>query len=467
MRFVVTAEKVAHYEKLATDLDSAFAQGGESGIQFLTGLIPEWRDSIDEINAGYRTCWDLIHEGLRHEALGVRNPANGSIEALGWHAEGFFEAADRLDPDRRPSWTDMRARLLEREIELPGTVDSVIRASVEAAFHEVDLRNLQGQSINELLDALRCNAVGRGPLGERLITLQNLRDIDGSKAIWLEMMHDIGRIRSGEIAEETRAAITAKDVDKLVRLYMEASRSDWGAALGFDVRTSLEAGMAWNELRSLQSRLESEARMLCRLHERAAGHDLDPSSRQAAVDQLLAQREAFRSLEKTYQHRLETACASPEVARCIEETSLVHTCQAVGSVVEEVHGWLDGQERIRKTQERVERQEREIARVMSRCPSVFRKGDSDAWTDAAEKWLMTASACEDRAARLCGSAAGRDAESLQESLARLRMKYAEIESEIRRSVAQRNRIIIGIGLALGAAVIVLVVLVILGAERTR
>jgi len=38
--------------------------------------------AIDEINAGLRTCYDLVHSGRRHEAIH-------------WHYEGFLEMADR------------------------------------------------------------------------------------------------------------------------------------------------------------------------------------------------------------------------------------------------------------------------------------------------------------------------------------------------------------------------------------
>ena len=48
----------------------------------LQNELDPWSTARDEINAGLRTCYDLIYSGRRHEAID-------------WHYEGFLEMADR------------------------------------------------------------------------------------------------------------------------------------------------------------------------------------------------------------------------------------------------------------------------------------------------------------------------------------------------------------------------------------
>jgi len=81
-------QNILSYRTIAKSIGIALGVGWEQGLLLLKN--DPWSTAIDQINAGLRTCYDLIHSGRRHEAID-------------WHYEDFLEMADRRSSDR-PGW---------------------------------------------------------------------------------------------------------------------------------------------------------------------------------------------------------------------------------------------------------------------------------------------------------------------------------------------------------------------------
>ena len=76
----ITYQNILNYRTIAKSIGTALGVGGEQGLLQLKN--DPWSTAIDEINAGLRTCYDLVHSGRRHQAID-------------WHYQGFLEMADR------------------------------------------------------------------------------------------------------------------------------------------------------------------------------------------------------------------------------------------------------------------------------------------------------------------------------------------------------------------------------------
>ena len=81
----ITYQNLLSYRTIAKSIGIAIGVGWEQGLLLLK--TDPWSTAIDQINAGLRTCYDLIHSGRRHEAID-------------WHYEGFWKwliARARID----------------------------------------------------------------------------------------------------------------------------------------------------------------------------------------------------------------------------------------------------------------------------------------------------------------------------------------------------------------------------------
>ncbi len=76
----ITYQNILSYRTFAKSIGIAIGVGWEQGLLLLKN--DPWSTAIDEINAGLRTCYDLVHSGRRHQAID-------------WHYQGFLEMADR------------------------------------------------------------------------------------------------------------------------------------------------------------------------------------------------------------------------------------------------------------------------------------------------------------------------------------------------------------------------------------
>jgi hypothetical protein len=210
----VTYEQIEAWTKLADDIAAALAMGGEAGLDLLTGIMAEWSEAVDDVNTARQICIDLASKGRRHEAIH-------------WHAENFFDLADRLDPDR-PGWEAWEQSLRARGIVTP-RVDPELKELANRIHEDLEQRDLAGRSLGDHLVDLRNNMLLRGHLGERLVTLEAIRGLDPSPQIWRNMISPIRRRRVDVIADEVRAAIARRDYEALESLRVEVASQSAGS----------------------------------------------------------------------------------------------------------------------------------------------------------------------------------------------------------------------------------------------
>ena len=178
---VITSKTLTEWQRVSNTVDNALRVGGETGMDMLLNIIPEWNEAVDEANAALEVCWELGNRGLRSEALG-------------WHAKGFLDGVEKLAPDR-PGWTAWNDALLARGVT-PPVIDVDTKDAVEKFIEEMQLKDLRGSSVADYLRDLRRNVLCRGDFGERLVTIERLRDLDPGRESWNAMANPLRERRN-------------------------------------------------------------------------------------------------------------------------------------------------------------------------------------------------------------------------------------------------------------------------------
>jgi hypothetical protein len=227
----VTYELLEQWRKLANDVGAALTMGGEAGMDMLRGLMAEWCEAVDDVNTAREICLNMAAEGRRHEAIQ-------------WHADGFFDVADRLSPER-PGWEAWEQAFTDLGVIVP-RVNHELKEMADQIYNDLHAQDLSGRSLEEQVNTLRRNVLARGHFGERLTILQDIRAIDPAAGIWEEMLQPIRARRSGEIDAELAAAIAAEDFMAIDRLKREVDSGDWGpAGVPAKIGTVLDAAVNW------------------------------------------------------------------------------------------------------------------------------------------------------------------------------------------------------------------------------
>jgi hypothetical protein len=241
----VTHEMLEQWRKLAEDVGAALTMGGEAGMDMLRGLMAEWCETVEDVNKAREICVEMAAEGRRHEAIR-------------WHADGFFDVADRLSPDR-PGWQAWEEAFADLGVIVP-RVNYELKEMADLIHAELLAQDLSGRSLEEHIDTLRRNVLARGHFGERLTILQEIRTIDPSATIWEEMLEPIRARRSGEVEAELTAAIATEDFTAIDRLKREADSGDWGSnGIPSKIGTMLDAAANWHLAISLRRTLADSA----------------------------------------------------------------------------------------------------------------------------------------------------------------------------------------------------------------
>jgi hypothetical protein len=228
--YVAKPAVIASWAKTASQIDAALRAGGESGMDLLLNVVPEWGEAVEQANLALDACWNLADQGLRSEALD-------------WHAAGFLETARRLHPER-PGWEAWEQALLARDVDIP-RIDLDTLELVEGLQQELDLQDISGVSLNEHLAALRKNVLVRGHLGERLMILEALQALDPAKPIWADMVVPIMKLRARSFGADLEDAITKRDFRRIQLLATEAKSPQLSAALPGPVGVTLRSARHW------------------------------------------------------------------------------------------------------------------------------------------------------------------------------------------------------------------------------
>jgi len=322
----VTVERLDKWRKLADDIDSALMMGGEQGMDLLTSIMAEWCEAVDDVNAALQICWNLGSQGLRQEAID-------------WHAAGFFEVADRLNPDR-PGWDEWEVALVDAGIIVP-RLDVELKQLVDGMFEELEVRDLSGQSVGDYVRALRKNILARGHLGERLVILESLRSLDPGTEAWKEMIAPIRQQRAGEIEREVARAIQERDAAALGRLRGEVQALAGGGGLPDRLAVVMQAVDHWTTLAESRRPLaDLAATVVGKCNELRATETMSPAWL-ALVEAALPLRERLAAALRKYGESIRAGSSVPAVAKVLDETGISQAYSQLKTTIRPELAYLD------------------------------------------------------------------------------------------------------------------------------
>lgn len=436
----VTYDQIEAWTKLADDIAAALAMGGEPGLDLLTGIMAEWGEAVDDVNTARQICVDLAGKGRRHEAIH-------------WHAENFFDVADRLDPER-PGWEAWEQTLRARGVVTP-RMDPELKELANRIHEELDARDLEGRSLADHLVDLRQNMLLRGHLGERLVTLEAIRGLDPSPQIWRNMISPIRRRRVDVIADEVAAAITRRDYEALESLRAEVASQDWGDDLPTSVSALLESTAGCEALSELKRHLGQAAATVVGRVEEARRQIPESPGCLATIEVAKEARARFHELRNSLVASLKAASATPEASAIVEESGVRDALRQFDEAVREPTAWLDKQEEMARIRAAAAEIEAKVLRVIEKAPQM--SGEKEVFQRRLKEWKLLAEQTLEkyrkRAARLPGGVP----ESTAAMFQRLQATRQEREDYLRR-LQQREKMIVA-GFIIGLAVVVLLLIV--------
>lgn len=436
----VTYEQIEAWTKLADDIAAALAMGGEAGLDLLTGIMAEWSEAVDDVNTARQVCVDLASKGRRHEAIH-------------WHAENFFDLADRLDPER-PGWEAWEQSLRARGIVTP-RMDPELKELANRIHEDLEQRDLAGMSLGDHLVDLRRNMLLRGHLGERLVTLESIRGLDPSPQIWRNMISPIRRRRVDVIADEVAAAIARRDYEALESLRAEVASQDWGDDLPASVSVLLESTAGCEGLSDLKRRLgQATATVVGRVEEARRQIPESPGCL-ATIEVAKEARAKFHDLRNNLIASLKAASATPEASAIVEESGVRDALRQFDEAVREPGAWLDKQEEMARIRAAAAEIEAKVLRVIEKAPEM--SGEKEVFQRRLKEWKQLAEQSLEkyrkRAARLPGGVP----ESTAAIFERLQATRQDREGYLKR-LQQREKNIVA-GFIIGLVVVVLLLIV--------
>jgi hypothetical protein len=322
----VTVERLDRWRKLADDIDSALMMGGEQGMELLTSIMADWCEAVDDINTALQICWDLAGNGLRQEAID-------------WHAAGFFEVVDRLNPDR-PGWDEWEVALVDAGISVP-RLDGDLKQLVDGMFEELEVRDLSGQSVADYMRALRKSILARGHLGERLVILESLRALDPGTEAWNEMIAPIQQQRAGEIEREVARALQDRDVAALGRLRSEVQALVAGGGLPDRLAVVMQAVDHWTTLAESRRPLADLAAMVVgKCNELRATETMSPAWL-TLVEAAMPLKDRLAAAMRKYGESIRAGSSVPAVAKVIDETGISQAFSQLKTTIRPELAYLD------------------------------------------------------------------------------------------------------------------------------
>lgn len=291
---LISAERTAHYARLADDADAALARGDAMGVELLRTLVPELTEAIEEINDGVREVTALLFEGLRDEAIGLHDPA-------------LAEVAIRLNLADKPQWPLMAEQFQAAEISLPPELDFDALSALNAAFAEVE-------QIRRPLDRLRRLVLERAPLAARISLLREIRAIDSSRPAWEEQLAGLESARLAELGPEVSAAIKSGDPERLAVLETEMLCPEWRVVIPARLTQQVQGANAWLRLRQLRKASERLASgMEQEFAPIAAGED--PSADLDRLARLRGLQTRWLAIEPEYRELIFTISKHPIISQ--------------------------------------------------------------------------------------------------------------------------------------------------------
>ena len=437
-------EDLQDWNTLADNIDAALKMGGEQGMDLLLGIITDWCRVVDEINSAYQICCDLAGQGLRDEAIT-------------WHAEGFFDIADRLDPDR-PGWEAWEQALTEQGVIIP-SLDDDTKALTNQIFDDMKAMHINGQVLEQEVKALRRNMLARGDLSERLSTLDRLQELDPTAPNWREMLKPYRKKRAVEINSEVTELVKAEDVRALCRLYAEIERQNWDDEIDAEARASLTAAIGWDKAERALQRFRHQVTELvvhCREGQNA---EYGSMQYQNAIQVARKHRERIVAVWNEMNAGLGTADECTRIRRIIRKRQISETAKLIEQGAKNESVWLQEQESFEQVKGKFSDLDDTLLRLLNQVPSYgFPHFEDYKWKS--RKWLKKAEELLIYARRLCKHAPMIPTGS-EELIARFVQKEQFVRTKRKSVKKQENILLLGIlgtvALALISAIVAAVI----------
>jgi hypothetical protein len=420
----VTHEQIEAWTKLADDIAAGLAMGGEAGLDLLTGIMAEWSEAVDDVNSARQICIDLASNGRRHEAIH-------------WHAENFFDVADRLDPER-PGWEAWEQSLRAKGIVTP-RMDPELKELANRIHEELETRDLAGKSLGDHLVDLRRNMLLRGHLGERLVTLESIRALDPAPQVWRNMISPIRRRRVDVIADEVAAAIARRDYEALESLRAEVASQDWGDDLPGSVSVLLESTAGCAGLSEFKRRLgQATATVVGRVEEARRQIPESPGFL-ATIEVAKEARAKFHELRGSLVASIKAASASTEASAIVEESGIKNALRQFDEALREPAAWLDKQEEMARIRAAAAEIEAKVLRVIEKAPE--RVGEKEAYQRQLREWKQLVEQALERYRKQAAQLPGGVPESTAAMFQRLQATRKDRE-EYLTSLQRREKMIV-------------------------
>ena len=437
-------EDLQDWTTLADNIDAALKMGGEQGMDLLLGIMTDWCRVVDEINSAYQICCDLAGQGLRDEAIT-------------WHAEGFFDIADRLDPDR-PGWEAWEQALVGQGVILP-SLDIDAKALTNQMFDDMKAMYINGQVLDQEVKALRRNMLVRGDLSERLTTLDRLQELDPTAPNWREMLKPYRKKRAGEVNLEVTKIIKAEDVRALCRLHAEIERQNWDDEIDAETRASLSAAIGWEKAESALQRLRHQvAELVVRCRE-GQGAEYGSIQYQNALNTARKHRDRIVMVWNEMNAGLATADECRRIQRIIRKRQIAETAKSIEQGAKNESVWLQEQDSFEQVQRKFSDLDDILLKVLNQVPAYTFPNFED-YKRRSKKWLSKAEELEIYARRLC-----KHAPMIPKETEELISRFVQTEQSVRtkrKSVSkQENMLLLGIFSTIGLVVIVAIIAIVI------
>jgi len=395
---------------------------------------------VDDVNTARQIVVELASDGRRHEAIH-------------WHAENFFDVADRIDPER-PGWEAWEQSLRARGIVTP-RMDPELKELANRIHEDLESRDLAGRSLADHLVDLRKNMLLRGHLGERLVTLQSISDLDPAPQIWRKMISPIRRRRVDVIADEVNAAIARRDYETLESLRAEVASQDWGDDLPASVTVLLESTAGCEGLGELKRRLgQATATLVGRVEEAKRQIPGSPGCL-ATIEVAKEARAKFLELRESLVASVRAASVTPEASAIVDESGVKDALRQFDEAVREPGAWIEKEEEKRRIREKAAEIEAKVLRVIEKAPEKSREKEVfqrrlKEWKQLAEQVLEK---CRKQAARLPGGVPESTAAVFQ------RLQAVRQDREAHLASLVRGEKLLVAGFIIGLLVVVLLLVV--------
>jgi len=449
----VTHEMLDDWRKLADDVTAALTMGGEAGMDMLRGLMAEWCEAVEDVNAAREICVNMAADGRRHEAVQ-------------WHADGFFEVADRLSPER-PGWEAWEQAFAEIGVIVP-RMNHELREMADQIHEDLVAQDLSGRTLGDQVNSLRRNVLARGHHGERLTLLQEIRAIDPAARIWEEMLRPIRGRRAGDIEGEIAAAIAAEDFFAIDRLKREVDSGDWGAeGVPAKIATALDAAVNWRQSITLRRPLAEAAAEACSRAESlkqvmrngAANAVTFPGTLEAAVHA----RSSYVTHRQQLQESLTAAQRIPAITQKILATGLVGTVEQSDAAVRAAAKIIDEAATYAQWVQKFRGWEADAEGVIHSAP-LEGGGDAEQIKRQCRAWLDQRSAVAlTRLGKIQAGSPVEKPQSTTEVAGRLEAAALAVRQRLERIKRREKLLLFGVIGAIGLLVVVVVVAVVVAA----